>query len=178
MLNTYPLRALCWVLALLPSMLLAQLTVNVTSIPANTPASANIHIAGTFNNWNPGDASMTLEELPDGQYSITLSPPVGPVRFKFTRGSWDSAEGNAMGGFQPDHIVTYTGDPQTVEVEILSWEDLSAANQHDGVVIIDDNFFIPQLNRTRRVWIYLPPDYETTTKKYPGHVYAGRPEPV
>ncbi|TNE49819.1 MAG: T9SS type A sorting domain-containing protein [Bacteroidetes bacterium] len=167
MLNTYPLRALYWVLALLPSVLTAQLTVNVTSIPANTPASANIHIAGTFNNWDPGDANMVLEAHPNGKYSITLNPAIGPVRFKFTRGDWDSVEGNIAGGFQSDHIVTYTGQPQTVQVAILSWEDLANASTHDGVVVLDNNFFIPQLNRTRRVWVYLPPDYQSTTKKYP-----------
>ena len=35
----------------------AQLTLKVTSVPANTPAGANIYAVGTFNNWNPGDAT-------------------------------------------------------------------------------------------------------------------------
>ena len=167
MLNTYPLRALCWVLALLPSLLAAQLTVTVNSIPANTPANAKIYIAVTFNNWNPGDANSILTALPDGRYSITLNPPIGPVRFKFTRGSWSSVEGNASGNFQPDHIVTYTGLPQKVELSILSWEDIALYTNKGTVVVLNNNFFIPQLNRTRRVWVYLPPDYETSTKKFP-----------
>lgn len=166
--NTYPLRALCWVIALLPGFLSAQLTIKVTSIPLNTPAGANIHITGTFNNWNPGDAAMVLKAQPNGQRTITLNPAVGPVRFKFTRGDWDTVEGNATGGFQPDHVITYTGLPQTVEVVILSWEDLAGGSQATGnVLILDNDFYLPQLNRTRRIWLYLPPDYQTTTKKYP-----------
>jgi predicted alpha/beta superfamily hydrolase len=35
------------------------------------------------------------------------------------------------------------------------------------VQIIDTAFFIPQLNRTRRVWIYLPASYRFSKKKYP-----------
>jgi len=168
MLNTYPLRALCWVIALLPGIISAQLTVKVTSIPSNTPASAKIHITGTFNGWNPGDVNMILAAQPGGQYSITLNPTAGPVRFKFTRGNWATVEGNANGDFQPDHVITYTGLPQTIELAILSWEDLSNGNNGASqVTILDNNFFMPELSRTRRVWLYLPPDYGTTTKKYP-----------
>ncbi|MCB9333364.1 MAG: hypothetical protein H6574_20065 [Lewinellaceae bacterium] len=156
MLNTYPLRALFWVLALLPSLLSAQLTVTVTSVPANTPASAKIYVTGTFNNWNPGDVTSVLTPTSNGRYTITLNPAIGPVRFKFTRGGWTSVEGNSNGDFIQDHVVTYTGLPQTVEFSILSWEDLAHAIPNRGVTILDNNFYIPQLNRTRRVWIYLP----------------------
>lgn len=127
-----------------------------------------LYIAGTFNNWDTADVNMRLSPLPGGnQYAITINPAIGPVRFKFTRGSWKSVEGNASGGYQPDHVVTYTGAPQTIEVQILSWEDLANASSTNHVTILDNNFFIPQLNRTRRVWMYLPPDYQTSTKKYP-----------
>ena len=36
-----------------------------------------------------------------------------------------------------------------------------------SVTIVDTAFAIPQLGRTRRVWIYLPPDYATSDKTYP-----------
>lgn len=168
MLHTYPLRAICWVLALfLPGLLAAQLTINLTSVPPNTPASAKIYISGTFNNWEAADSNSILTKLPNGQFTITLNPAIGAVRFKFTRGSWASVEGNANGGFQPDHVFTYTGIPQTINVSILSWEDLVNTSATTGVTILNNSFFIPQLSRTRRVWIYLPPDYATSTKKYP-----------
>ena len=32
--------------------------------------------------------------------------------------------------------------------------------------IISENFDVPQLKTTRRIWIYLPKDYETSRKKY------------
>ena len=36
-----------------------------------------------------------------------------------------------------------------------------------NVHIISENFDILQLNRQRRIWIYLPPDYASSSKKYP-----------
>ncbi|HCT71851.1 MAG TPA: hypothetical protein DF409_13560, partial [Bacteroidales bacterium] len=36
-----------------------------------------------------------------------------------------------------------------------------------NVQIMDEDFFIPQLNRSRRIWIYLPPDYDTSGRNYP-----------
>src|SRR3712207_9501761 len=32
---------------------------------------------------------------------------------------------------------------------------------------LDTAFAMPQLGRTRRVWIYLPPDYATSDRRYP-----------
>ena len=37
----------------------------------------------------------------------------------------------------------------------------------ENVSIMDENFEMPQLNRTRRIWIYLPPDYNESSENYP-----------
>ena len=37
----------------------------------------------------------------------------------------------------------------------------------DNVYIMADNFEMPQLGRTRRIWLYLPPDYATSGANYP-----------
>ena len=36
----------------------------------------------------------------------------------------------------------------------------------ENVKIISEKFEIPQLKTTRRIWIYLPKDYETSHKRY------------
>lgn len=149
----------------------AQLTLNVTSIPVNTPAGANIYAVGTFNNWIPGDTSKILSPLGSGQYQIVLNPPIGEVKIKFTRGTWATVEGNASGGYLPDRVFNYNGQPTTLNLSILSWEDLGISGGNGtaapNVQILDNAFYIPQLNRNRRVWLYLPPDYQTSAKKYP-----------
>jgi predicted alpha/beta superfamily hydrolase len=147
----------------------AQLTLKITAIPANTPPGSDIHAVGTFNNWAPGDATKKLTPLGNGQFSITLNPPVGEVRFKFTRGSWATVEGNASGGYLPDRVHQYTGQPTTLNLSILSWEGTggSSGTAAPNVQILSNSFSIPELNRTRRIWLYLPPDYATSTKNYP-----------
>lgn len=36
-----------------------------------------------------------------------------------------------------------------------------------GTIKIIDGFEMPQLHRTRRIWVYLPPDYEKSNRRYP-----------
>jgi len=78
------------------------------SVPANTPASAPIYVAGTFNNWNPGDPAFTLSRQADGLYAITLPAAVnGKVEFKFTLGSWDKVEVDSSGRDVPNRSFTF-----------------------------------------------------------------------
>lgn len=156
------------VLLCLSANLFAQLTIKVTSIPASTPAGSTIHIAGDFQGWNPADPNSILTDLGTGQYQITINPPVGLIKFKFTRGSWATVEGTANGGFIPDRQYNYAGGVANLELTIAGWEDVSAnSTAAANVHVLDDNFYMPQLNRYRRILIYLPPDYETTQKRYP-----------
>jgi len=149
--------------------LFAQLTIKVNSVPANTPANADIHIAGSFQGWNPGDPASILTNNGNGTYEITITPPLGVIKYKFTRGSWATVEGNANGGFLPDREYNYTGGTATEEVTILSWEDLGGSNSTAAanVQLLSDNFYMPQLDRYRKIWLYLPPDYGTSSKNYP-----------
>ena len=151
--------------------LFAQLSIKVVSIPVNTPPNDPIHIAGTFNEWTAGHPDYILERQEDGTLSIEVEPEIGQVKFKFTRGSWETVETTAQGGFQPDHTLNYDGTPMTIELSILNWKDLSSEPNGNSTaspnVQVISNFFMPQLNRNRRIWIYLPPDYATSGKKYP-----------
>lgn len=144
------------------SSVLAQLTLKVVSLPANTPAGDAIYVAGSFQGWDPGAEDYKLTENADGSWQITIEPDPGLLKFKFTRGSWQTVEGNANGGFLPDRTHNYSGGPELLELEILGWEDLGGSNSTaaDNVSVLDEDFYIPQLDRYRRIWIYLPPDYE------------------
>lgn len=150
----------------------AQLTIQINNIPDYTPSSAKIHLVGNFNNWNPGDGNFILQKTDNERFTTIFNPPIGQVEFKFTRGDWASVEGNADGTQRPNRMVQYTGSPQTVNISIDSWEDLEYqtppnSSAAENVDFISKSFFIPQFNRNRRVWIYLPPDYGTSDKRYP-----------
>lgn len=148
---------------------IAQLTIHVNSIPANTPAGDDIYIAGNFNNWNPGDNNYKLTDNGNGTYQIIFTPSIGQAEFKFTRGAWASVEGTTSGTFIPNRVVNYSGGQQSENLTIAGWEGNNGGGSTlaDNAYILSDDFEIPQLNRTRRIWIYLPPDYETTDHTYP-----------
>lgn len=149
----------------------SQVTLRVTSIPTNTPVNATIYFAGSTNNWNPNDTNSILALDGFGNRQIVIPEGQGVVEYKFTRGSWASVEGNANGTFLPNRTFTFTGSPQVVDLTILSWEDLGGSSSNStaasNVQILNTAFFMPELNRNRKIWLYLPPDYTTSTKTYP-----------
>jgi predicted alpha/beta superfamily hydrolase len=70
-----------------------------------------------------------------------------------------------------NRMVTVERDT-TIYVDIDHWADHFPRKPKEttaskNVQILDTAFYIPQLNRHRRVWIYLPESYATTKKKYP-----------
>ncbi|MBV9774887.1 MAG: phosphonate ABC transporter ATP-binding protein [Gemmatimonadetes bacterium] len=151
----------------------AQLTLRLTGVPAGTPTGAAIYVAGSFNGWNPASPDYRLTER-DGHYSLTLPDEVrGPVEFKFTLGSWDTAEADSSGRDVANRVflvpasggATYTG-------AVAAWVDTKtrprpASTASPSVSVLDTAFAVPQLGRTRRVWLYLPPDYATSGRRYP-----------
>ncbi len=149
-------------------LLFGQVTMTLTSVPADTPPGATIHAAGNFNGWDPGDAAYVFEEADDGAYELTFDPAPGTLEFKFTRGSWDTVEGNASGGYLPNRTLAYDGEPLEVALEILSWEGATGnSTATANVTVLSEDFYMPQLDRYRRISVYLPPDYGQTEEAYP-----------
>lgn len=144
-----------------------NVTIIVTAIPENTPGGDNIYIAGNFNGWAPGNPDFMLTTNSLSQLQIVIEG-TGSLEFKFTRGSWDTPEGNANGGYLPNRNFTI-GSADTLEVTILSWEDTGGTTHTaaENVVVMDENFAMPQFNRTRRIWLFMPADYATSGKSYP-----------
>ena len=151
----------------------AGLTIRL-SVPAGTPESAGVYVAGTFNNWDPAAPGYRLSAEGRGRYVIALPDSVrGPVEFKFTLGSWEAVELDSAGGGVPNRtfVVPDTG-AATYAGTVGRWQDprTIAPRAHTArptVTVLDTAFAIPQLGRTRRVWLYLPPDYAGSTRRYP-----------
>ncbi|MEP7142994.1 MAG: alpha/beta hydrolase-fold protein [Ferruginibacter sp.] len=131
----------------------------------------SIFVAGSFNGWNPGKNGNHFSKLNEPGFIEINDIPAGTYQFKFTRGSWQSVEclddgkdaGNRLLNIYSDTIVGFS---------IAAWKDDFAAveKQHtasSNVHIIDTAFTIPQLGRTRRIWLYLPPGYAKNKKRYP-----------
>lgn len=145
----------------------AQLTIRLDAIPVQ-PADPAIFLAGNFNGWNPGLSNYELKRDVSGKYSITISPAAGNLEFKFTRGSWATVEGNASGGDIANRKFTYNGTPTTLSLTVVSWKGGASSTATSGVVLADGQFLIKTLNRNRRVWVYLPPSYQSHPEtRYP-----------
>ena len=150
--------------------LLAQVHIELT-VSANTPATDSIYVAGSFNAWSPNAAAYKLQKVGE-VYRITLPASSGTAQFKFTRGSWETVEGTSNGSFTPNRTFAYSSN-LNLNLTVAGWEDKKLGGGGSGstalsnVKILSDTFYIPQLNRKRRIWIYLPNDYASASKMYP-----------
>ncbi|GAA4324992.1 alpha/beta hydrolase [Flaviaesturariibacter amylovorans] len=138
-----------------------------------TPAQSrdSVYFAGPQNNWNPSDERYRLRQVDSGSQGIMLTLPPGPLSFKLTNGSWDRVETGAAGEDRPNRTILIAGDT-LVELRVEGWKHRFApkpkvSTASANVRILDTAFYIPQLNRHRRIWIYLPPSYATSRASYP-----------
>ena len=152
----------------------SPVTFRLTAVPANTPAGATIYLAGSCNGWTTDDPAYAFSFDPAaGDYYLTLPPGRGALDYKFCRGSWVTIETDADNLAIPNRHYLFGQQSQVVEQQILNWEDQGGSippRQHSAspnVHILAPAFAMPQLRRTRRVWVYLPPGYEGSTRRYP-----------
>ncbi|MGY0391627.1 TIM-barrel domain-containing protein [Bizionia sp. KMM 8389] len=163
-------RVLCIGLLLLTQVILAQVTVLVEAVPEQTPEGASIFISGNFEGWSGGNKTYQLQKLKAG-YSITLPKQPEAIQFKFTQGTWNSVECHSNGEALENRTYKFTQNPDTLRVKIEGWANLfqadTASTAASNVSVISEHFKIEQLDRERRVWIYLPPNYKASQKSYP-----------
>jgi metallo-beta-lactamase class B len=147
-------------------------SIHVESVPPQTPANG-IYVAGNFNGWNPADPNYRLPGNGSGKYAISFPDSVhGPIEFKLTLGSWNSVETDSAGkDIENRGAVAGAGNPPYI-ARVAAWRKAAAVvvREHTArptVSIINESFAMPQLDRTRRVWIYLPPGYASSNERYP-----------
>lgn len=151
----------------------AQYSLKLVVQDVATKPKDDIYVTGSFNNWDAGNFQYKLKPFGPGRKIIVIKDlPAGKIAFKFTRGNWDKVETDAK-GYDVDNRVADVQEDVTVNCAIAGWKDdfpdkpipnTATAN----VSVMDTAFFIPQLNRHRRIWIYLPASYQRTQgKRYP-----------
>ena len=143
----------------------------ISSLPLTNSNNSNLFVAGSFNGWNPQDKNYHFQKNEQGSYSLGIKLADGAYEFKITRGGWDKVECKKGGANIQNRFLKLSSDT-TIDLMVEEWADnierkprVSTAGKN--VRIIDTAFLIPQLNRTRRVSIYLPSDYSATKKRYP-----------
>jgi AraC-like DNA-binding protein len=105
--------------------LASEITFRVIQLPSNTPDDAKIYLSGDFIGWNSNHPDYQLQRH-DGYYTVTVPAGIDSFYYKFTRGTWPTVEGGYSGGFRPNRYhAKASNKPETVDVVISSWEDLS-----------------------------------------------------
>jgi predicted alpha/beta superfamily hydrolase len=142
----------------------------IQSLPSYTPPEAFIYIAGNFNGWNPGDVNYRLSKNAEEMWFITLGQgnQGSSIQYKFTLGNWETVE-KGPNGEEIDNRNFVYGNGDTVDIFIANWrqDGGGTSTAAENVSILSEDFEMPQLGRTRRIWLYLPPDYDTSVKSYP-----------
>lgn len=150
----------------------AQFTVRLVVTDVATRKQDDIYVAGNFNNWNPKDENYKLKPFAGNRKTLVIKNlAAGTYAFKFSRGASDRLETTADGRDINDRILEVNEDVSK-EFTIAGWKDdypevpkkYTASPQ---VRIMDTAFQIPQLNRKRRIWVYLPKGYATSSRIYP-----------
>jgi predicted alpha/beta superfamily hydrolase len=151
----------------------AQFNIRLIVTSIATKSNEDVYVTGNFNNWNPGEAAYKLKPFGGGRRIIVVKDiPAGNYALKFTRGNFDRVETDSDGRDISDRMIAVTDADVSLEVQIKGWKDnypdkpkpFTASPQ---VKIIDTAFFIPQLNRKRRIWVYTPKSYASSNKTYP-----------
>ena len=147
-----------------------QVTFVINELPENHDFNQDVYISGNFEGWTGGNDAYKLSKS-DNQYSITLPKEKScNVLFKFTMGSWETEELDAKGDKIDNRNYTCKDEPETVYVTIENWgpmDSIISSTAQENVEILAEAFEIPQLDRKRKIWLYLPPNYDDSNSKYP-----------
>jgi predicted alpha/beta superfamily hydrolase len=131
--------------------------------------SDTLYLAGDFNRWNPKDPYFMAIKKND-KYIFNGSFNDSIIRFKITTGTWKFCEGNIKNQTRQNRELNLNSS-DTFYLKITGWQiekdTVIHSTSSNQVSLITDSFYIPQLNKYRRLWIYLPKDYHSSIKRYP-----------
>jgi predicted alpha/beta superfamily hydrolase len=142
-------------------------------VPADTPVNSEVWLTGnhaSLGEWKSG--GVKLSRTPDGRYTTVLPLPAGTVlEFKLTRGSWATVEKGPAGEELRNRTVTIDAKVQSVSVTVARWADQSGPSSKRtliGNIRYLRGVASQFLPRKRDLIVWLPPDYEESTRRrYP-----------
>lgn len=140
------------------------------TIVSNEEDDRPVYITGNFNNWDPKDVDFELDTVDSKNFTIDIDDEdlPGQIEYKYTRGGWGNVEIDRFGNITPNRKIEKSKlkVKDRVEKWRINWGPFKK-EFFPLVEIISEKFFIPQLNRTRKIWALLPYNYHQTEKTYP-----------
>lgn len=144
------------------------MTFIIEKFPDQENSVEDIYITGDFEGWTGGQESFKLHQN-SNKYYITIASEHQSLNFKFTKGSWENVETDENGNNIDNRRYVYGKKMDTVGIHIAKWNEskMQKSTASKNVSIVSDSLKMPQLNRQRKIWIYLPPNYGTSKHSYP-----------
>lgn len=129
-----------------------------------------VYITGSFNKWDPRSHDFRLKEIIPNSFEIEISDDLLPeiVEYKFTKGGWENVELDENGNITPNRKASIS--QKTVSDIVTNWRLNWGPFKEEFfpiIEVVDDDFYIPQLDRYRKVWALLPYNYYETDTSYP-----------
>lgn len=130
-----------------------------------------VYISGNFNSWRTQDKDFMLEQINKNLYQFEFPSDFDypdELLYKFTKGDWSEVE---IG--ENDEITANRSTKLKfgiIEEYVPKWRKNWLPFKQSflpQVLLISDEFEIPQLNKTRKIWALLPHDYDSTDERYP-----------
>lgn len=133
--------------------------------------SRPVYISGNFNDWRTQDKEFMMEKVGVGQYHYKFTHDFDypeTLLYKFTKGDWSDVEigvneertenrsTTKHTGIQNEHVFKWRRNWLPFKPNFLP-----------QIQLISDEFEIPQLNTTRKIWALLPHDYDASEESYP-----------
>jgi len=145
-------------------------TFRIEALPDGRASGDTVFLAGSFNGWQPAAPEEQFRHYVSG-YDVRLSLPAGSISYKLTRGSWAMVETNEKGEDITNRTAVISKDTM-IRIRVAGWKDRFAqaprrSSALPEVRIMDAAFPMPQLARSRRIWIRLPKNYESRRRSYP-----------
>ena len=131
----------------------------------------NVYISGNFNKWRTQDKAFLMEKIGDGLYHFKFENDFEypePMLYKFTKGDWSDVEIDKYGNRTENRVCNQNSGVKKEHVDKWrkNWLPFKQ-NFLPQVKLISDEFQIPQLNKTRKIWALLPHDYDNSDEHYP-----------
>ena len=134
-----------------------------------TPGGATLFLAGSapeLGSWRPDGVPLVLRS--DGRYVTRVGlEKASTVQFKVTRGSWATVERGPSVEDIPNHTYTVPDAGGTAAVATATWKDLEPTAVLTGDIRYERGVASAILGNSRDAIVYLPPDYESGTARYP-----------
>lgn len=131
----------------------------------------DVYISGNFNQWHTQDKKFQLEQIGTNLYRFEFPANfIYPKElfYKFSKGDWSEVEIGKNGEITPNRSSKLHSG--IINEYVPKWRKNwlpFKPNFLPIVKLISDEFEIPQLKKTRKIWALLPHDYDISTENYP-----------